>query len=54
LLRTTAARRGREQGNFRRRLSKDDFRAFVHPPSEMHEALQASGLERVSRAHTLA
>ena len=40
--------------NFRRRLSKDDFRAFVHRPAEMHEALQASGLERVSRAHTLA
>ena len=39
--------------NFRRRLSNDDFRAFVHPPDEMHEALQAFGLERVSRAHTL-
>lgn len=39
--------------NFRRRLSKDDFRAFVHSPDEMHEALRASGLERVSRAHTL-
>jgi magnesium-protoporphyrin O-methyltransferase len=40
--------------NLRRRLAKDDFRAFVHSPAEMHEALQASGLERVSRARTIA
>ena len=38
--------------NLLRRFSRDDFRAFVHAPAKMHEALQASGLELVSRAHT--
>lgn len=40
--------------NLRRRFARDDFRAFVHPPHEMHEALLASGLTRLSRGHTFA
>lgn len=40
--------------NLRRRLSGNAFRAFVHPPTEMHRTLQNSGLQRVSRAHTFA
>jgi len=40
--------------NFRRRLKKDDFRAFVHPPREMRAALEADGLARVHETGTLA
>jgi magnesium-protoporphyrin O-methyltransferase len=40
--------------NFRRRLKKDDFRAFVHRPREMRAALEADGLARVHETRTLA
>jgi predicted RNA methylase len=40
--------------NFKRRLAKDDFRAFVHPPREMAAALEASGFARVHETGTLA
>jgi SAM-dependent methyltransferase len=40
--------------NLRRRLAKDEFRAFVHPPKDMHAALEATGLRRVHQAGTLA
>jgi len=40
--------------NFRRRLKKDDFRAFVHPPREMRAVLEAGGLARVHETGTLA
>jgi SAM-dependent methyltransferase len=40
--------------NLKRRLTKDEFRAFVHPPSEMRAALQAVGLRRIHQAGTLA
>jgi 2-polyprenyl-3-methyl-5-hydroxy-6-metoxy-1,4-benzoquinol methylase len=39
--------------NFRRRLAKDDFRAFVHPPREMAAALEATGLKRIRESRTL-
>ena len=40
--------------NLRRRLAKDAFRAFVHPPKEMHAALEATGLRRVHQTGTIA
>jgi SAM-dependent methyltransferase len=40
--------------NLRRRVAKDDFLAFVHPPKEMHAALEAAGLRRLHQSSTLA
>ena len=40
--------------NFQRRLKKDDFRAFVHPPRQMRAALEAGGLAPIHETGTLA
>jgi 2-polyprenyl-3-methyl-5-hydroxy-6-metoxy-1,4-benzoquinol methylase len=39
--------------NFRRRLTGNKFRAFVHPPQRLDAALEAAGLVREARRKTL-
>jgi 2-polyprenyl-3-methyl-5-hydroxy-6-metoxy-1,4-benzoquinol methylase len=38
--------------NLRRRVFRNPFRTFVHPPAEMHAILEGSGFVRVSRKQT--
>ena len=38
--------------NLRRRILRNPFRTFVHPPPEMHAILERSGFARLSRMRT--